>query len=73
MNVEIGVAPLSATAELAEATAVIKHVLVADLCQLITQVVAAPILTFLRRGRSSMSAIPGDINFTLIGGEAVPA
>lgn len=73
MNVEIGVAPLSATAELAEATAVIKHVSFADLGHLITQVVVTPILTLLRQGRSSLSAIPGDINFTYIGGEAVPA
>lgn len=70
MNVEIGVTPASATVAMTTlVVTVIKHAF-ANLCQLITQVAVTPILALLRQGRSSMSAIPANINFTLIGGEA---
>lgn len=70
MNVEIGVTPASATVAMTNlVVTVIKHAF-ANLCQLITQVAVTPILALLRQGRSSMSAIPANINFTLIGGEA---
>lgn len=36
-----------------------------------TQVVATSILRTLRQGRSSLSAIPGDVSITINGGEAV--
>ncbi len=38
---------------------------------LTTQVVATSILRTLRQGRSSLSAIPGDVSIKLNGGEAV--
>lgn len=71
MNVEIGVVAAVATAKALVAHAVIlPGRTLAGILALVSQVVTTPILTSLRQGRSSLSAIPANINFTLIGGEA---
>jgi hypothetical protein len=71
MNVEIGVAPAAAATVMTVTVVTVMVRALTNLCQLITQVLATPILTLLRQGNNSLSAIPGDINFTQIGGEAV--
>lgn len=71
MNVEIGVATAEATVE--TVSVVVRAMKRFASKVFTTSVVAAPVLRVLRQGRSSISAIPGDINFTNGGNAAAVA
>jgi len=70
MNVEIRVEAAVANTSMTMVVAVAMVRALAGVRSLVSQTASSLVLTFLRQGRSSLSAIPANINFTLIGGEA---